>query len=67
MIDLLKSALKAQTVMTLLAVVLASALLAARLISPSEWRDVINASLLYFVGGGLLKEGAVAFAGRTQT
>lgn len=66
MVELLKSALKAHSITVLLVLSMASALLVSKHIGASEWRDIVNAVLLYFVGGGLLKEGAVAFAGRAQ-
>jgi hypothetical protein len=62
MVELLKSALKAQTVIAVLALVLATLMLWMKLVSPTEWRDVVNAVLLYFVGGGLLKDGLTAVA-----
>lgn len=66
MLDLLKSALKAQTIIAVLAMLLATALRLGEFVTPAEWRDVVNAVLLYFVGGGLLKESAVAIAERRQ-
>lgn len=67
MIEFLRRALNAQIVITLLAMLSATALRAFDLVQPEIWRDVINTSLLAFVGGGLVKDGITAIANKGQT
>ena len=65
--EFLNRVLNAQLTVTLLAGLAATILRVLDLIPPDTWRDVVNAGLLAFVGGGLLKEGLVALANKGNT
>lgn len=67
MIDFLKRVLNAQLVVVLLSGAAACALRVDGLISGAECADVLKTCLWAFVGGTLVREGAVAFAGKGQT
>ena len=62
MIGFLERVLNAQLVVVLLAGAAACALRAESLIAGSECVDVLKTCLWAFVGGTLIREGAVAFA-----
>lgn len=64
MIEFLQRVLNAQLAVTLLAGAAATALRSHDLIPAEVWKDVVNTALTMFVGGGLLKEAATAFANR---
>jgi hypothetical protein len=61
-IDLLARVLNAQIVITLLAMVLPSAMRWVDLIPAEVWERVFTAAAVTFVGGGLLKDAIAAFA-----
>lgn len=60
----LQRVLNAQIVVTLLAMLAATALRGLELIPPEIWRDVVNTALLAFVAGGLVKDGLLAIANK---
>lgn len=62
MLDFLKRVLNAQIVVTLIAMLLPSALLSSGLITAEIWKDVFLGSFTVFVAGGFLKEGVSLFA-----
>jgi hypothetical protein len=64
--DFLKRVLNAQLSVTLLVWLSATILLAFKLVPPEVWKDVVHACLLFFVGGGLLRDGFTAYASRTS-
>ncbi len=64
--DFLKRVLNAQLSVTLLVWLSATILRVDGKIPPDVWKDVINSCLLFFVGGGLLKEGLTAFINRSS-
>lgn len=64
MIDFLKRALNAQLFVVLLAIAAACGLRVGSLISGAECVDVLKTCLWAFVGGTMLREGAVALAGK---
>lgn len=60
----LQRVLNAQIVVTMLAMLAATALRGLKLVPPEVWADVVNTALLAFVGGGLLKDGLTAIANK---
>ena len=62
--DFLKRALNAQLFVVLLAIVAACGLRIGDLLTGAECVDVLKTCLWAFVGGTLLREGAVAFAAK---
>lgn len=62
--EFLKRVLNAQLAVTLLAWLSATVLRLEDKIPPDVWKDVINSCLLFFVGGGLLKDGFTSYVNR---
>ena len=66
MIKFLERVLNAQLVVVLLSGAAACALRAENLITGAECADVLKTCLWAFVGGTLVREGAVAFANKGE-
>lgn len=64
MIEFLQRVLNAQIVVTLLAMILPSAMRAANLIPPDTWERAFIAASVTFIGGGMLKDGLLAIANK---